>query len=450
MKLRSPIHTHPFKLLLYLEWALLALTFLIEASPPGPSLPFMPNGTITNLLSILAFGLMGLWIPTRRRTHKLVYTGIEVALLLFMTIPSRVMLMPLVCVVMVIRGCVMFSMPGRIITVASAFGLFLFGQIQHFNRFKSFAPPGLESCLVFRPRDVGSLSAGLDSLRQFQIGLSIIFGLCLIFVLLLVNAVLSERQSREELAIANDRLRRYALRIEDQAKLEERNRIAREIHDSLGHSLTALNIQMETVLKLWQANPEKAATFLAEAKRLGSTALQDVRQSVATMRSDPLEGKSLDEAIASLCQEFQLSTAIVPHVQIDVPLDSLPSDVNVAVFRIVQEALTNICKYAVDGTEPLKVQIGLQIQNASLHLQIQDNGKGFELKQNKTGFGLQGMRERTLALDGQFHISSAIDAGCKIDAYFPLPKLKLTGPPTPLPLVPAWNREEDSQNGRCF
>ncbi|CAN1209194.1 Oxygen sensor histidine kinase NreB [Tumidithrix helvetica PCC 7403] len=448
MKLRSPIHTHPFKLLLYLEWALLAIAFLTEALPaPVPSL--VPNGTAFNLLSLLGFGLMGLWLPTRRCRHKLVYTGIEVALMLFMIMPSRVMLLPLVCVVMVIRGCVMFSMSGRIATVATAFGLFLVGQMQHFQRFQTLVPSRLDALRVFKLHGVDPLASGLDSLKQFQIGLSIIVGLCLIFVLLLVNAVLSERQSREELAIANDRLRRYALRIEDQAKLEERNRIAREIHDSLGHSLTALNIQMETVLKLWQANPEKAATFLAEAKRLGSTALQDVRQSVAAMRSDPLEGRPLDEAIASLCQEFHRSTAIVPDFQIDVP-ECIPSDIKVAVFRIVQEALTNICKYAEGGLEPLTVKIWLQMQNASLHLQIQDNGKGFELGQTRTGFGLQGMRERTLTLDGQFHIHSAINSGCEINVYFPLPKLKLTGPPTPLPLVPSWNREIKPDRGHCL
>jgi signal transduction histidine kinase len=443
MKLRSPIHAHPFKLLLYLEWVLLAIAFFTEVLPAPKSL-LLPSSTLTVLLSLVGFGLMGLYLPTKRRRLKLVYTGVEVALVLMMTMPSRVMLLPLVCVIMVIRGCVMFSMPSRIATVATAFGLFLIGQMQHFQRFQSLDSDPFK---IFRAHGLDSFASGLESLKQFQIGLSITVGLCLIFVLLLVNAVLSERQSREELAIANDRLRRFALRIEDQAKLEERNRIAREIHDSLGHSLTALNIQMETVLKLWQANPEKAATFLAEAKRLGSTALQDVRQSVATMRSDPLEGRSLDAAIASLCQEFERSTAIVPEVQIDLP-DGLPSDIKVAVFRIVQEALTNICKYAEGGLDPLSVKIVLQIQNVNLHLQILDNGKGFELGQNKTGFGLQGMRERTLALDGKFHLYSEIGTGCKIEAYFPLPKLKLSAQQfSPPPLLPAWNRQDSPKRG---
>ena len=97
-------------------------------------------------------------------------------------------------------------------------------------------------------------------------------------VLLLVNALITERQSREKLAIANDRLRHYAMRIENLAMVQERNRIAREIHDSLGHALTGLNLQLEGALKLWQSHPEQARQFLHEAKQSGSTALSEVRR----------------------------------------------------------------------------------------------------------------------------------------------------------------------------
>jgi signal transduction histidine kinase len=77
--------------------------------------------------------------------------------------------------------------------------------------------------------------------------------------------------------------------------LQERTRIAREIHDSLEHSLTALNLQLETALKLWQSNPAKAQTFLAQAKKLGSQALQEVRQSASAMQSASLPGRSLKQ-----------------------------------------------------------------------------------------------------------------------------------------------------------
>ncbi|HEY9806766.1 MAG TPA: sensor histidine kinase, partial [Candidatus Obscuribacterales bacterium] len=231
------------------------------------------------------------------------------------------------------------------------------------------------------------------------------------------NALLSERESRDKLAIANEQLRQYALRIEDQATLQERNRIARDIHDSLGHALTGLNIQLEGALKLWQTNPTKAQAFLAEAKRLGSTALQAVRQSVATLRSDPLQGQSLEMAIARLAQEFQQTTGILPTCDVELTR-SLPSEVKTAVYRIVQESLTNICKHAAASA----VQIQVETAKDLLLLQVRDNGNGFEVNENTTGFGVQGMQERSLVLGGHFTIESQPGSGCRILAKLPLPK----------------------------
>jgi signal transduction histidine kinase len=230
-----------------------------------------------------------------------------------------------------------------------------------------------------------------------------------------MNSMVAERQSREKLAIANEKLRQYALRIEDQATLQERNRIARDIHDSLGHSLTALNIQLETALKLWQSNPDKAKEFLTRSKHLGSQALQEVRQSVATLRSDPIQGRSLPDLIIALADDFQRATGITPlcNLQVKCPL---PAEVHMAIYRIVQESLTNICKYA----SATAIHIQLQETNDELLLSVQDNGQGFNVEANTTGFGLQGMRERTLALGGQLVVDSQPGNGCRITARFPL------------------------------
>jgi signal transduction histidine kinase len=255
-------------------------------------------------------------------------------------------------------------------------------------------------------------------LQFFILGYALLFGLTFVFVLLSMNSMVAERQSREKLAIANEKLRQYALRIENQAILQERNRIARDIHDSLGHSLTALNIQLETAVKLWQSNPDKAKTFLARAKELGSQSLQEVRQSVSTMRSDPVQGRPLEDAIAYLAEELQRSTGISASCTLLVARP-LPAELHTAVYRIVQESLTNICKYA--GASEVKIQ--LKATTDKLDLIIQDNGRGFNVETNTTGFGLQGMRERTLALGGQLLIDSQPGAGCRISAHFPLPQL---------------------------
>jgi two-component system, sensor histidine kinase and response regulator len=203
-------------------------------------------------------------------------------------------------------------------------------------------------------------------------------------------------------------------RIEEMVALEERNRIARDIHDSLGHSLVALNVQMETVLTLWEVDPNRARSFLLEAKKLGSEALQEVRESVSAIRSDPLHGQLLESAIANLAEEFYHLTDVLPYCKIDLS-QPLSDSVNHVVYRIIQEGLTNIYKHA----NATAVQIKIQTTVAGLSLILQDNGKGFQSDQAVAGYGLQGMRERTATVNAQLEIVSKPGAGCRIVANFP-------------------------------
>ena len=162
---------------------------------------------------------------------------------------------------------------------------------------------------------------------------------------------------------------------------------------------------------------------MVEAKRLGSTALQDVRASVSTLRSDPLEKIDLPIAINKLADEFKLSNQIRPACYLDVP-PNLPQPIATTIYRIIQEALTNISKYA----QASEVIIKIQIFSTELKLQIIDNGCGFVIDNNMTGFGLQGMRERIISLRGKFEIISPPNttsdlpylSGCQIIAIIPL------------------------------
>jgi signal transduction histidine kinase len=391
---------HPFRFLLYLEWTLLAFS-AIAAVLPFPSPRFSSSFPELTICALIIFGLMGLRLPTNNLKNKLIYTTIEIILILitgsFGGKTARIF--PFLNLIIVTRSCLIFQLPGRLVVASFSFILFLLTLKQRFSRFP--LPPRAQERFVF-----------------FTLSFAILFGLALVFVLLLMNAILSERQSREKLAIANEKLREYALRIENQATLEERNRIAREIHDSLGHSLTALNLQLETALKLWQSNPSKAQNFLARAKELGSKALQDVRQSVSTMRSHPLHSESLEQAIAILAAIFYRSTSVAPICQIVIAYP-LPPEISTAVYRIIQESLTNISKYA-DATE---IKIELTTTTTNINLIIEDNGRGFDVEQNTTGFGLQSMRDRTLALGGEFHINSAPGFGCKITVDIPFSRL---------------------------
>jgi signal transduction histidine kinase len=396
------VQNHPFPFLLYLEWSLLGIAILVEALPA----PLLQTHRIPllSILSTIGFGLMGLRLPKTGQGYKILYTGLQIGLLLLGTILGGNRLYPFLYLILVIRSCLIFALPSRLLIAGLTLPLFLT------NLFQRFADRPLLQAI-----EIQQQSSSITLI--LMLNATILFLLSMVFVLLLIHTLLAERRSQEELAIANQRLRTYALCIENQATLQERNRIAREIHDSLGHFLTGLNIQLEGAVKLWSSNPVKAQDFLMEAKRLGSVALQEVRQSVSTLRSDPLRGQELKEGIVSLTQEFQRSTGVLPHCHIRLA-EPLSTEVSTTLYRIIQEALTNSCKYAAAS----QVEIQVETTGTELHLSVRDNGKGFNVDQNTTGFGLQGMRERTLALGGKFKLSSVPGAGCHIQVQVPLPR----------------------------
>ncbi|HEY9726532.1 MAG TPA: sensor histidine kinase [Chroococcales cyanobacterium] len=483
--------THPFRLLLYLEWILLGMTFLtrfplVDVPPPPPHDPIVAHSSLLTILSIALFGMMGLQLPKGRLFSKVLYTGVGFGLILLAAVGGGrgISFSPSLLLILVIRSCLIFGLTGRLLVAGLAFAsvlLSLFLRLQNVPEFPvsgrrdNFRTPIAEPAPKLHPHRpqkgfIVRREISPDQVRRLVLNLTIntalLFGLVLVFVLLLVNALLAERQSRQKLAIANEQLRQYARRIEDQATLEERNRIAREIHDSLGHSLTAQSIQLENAMMFLRSNVDKAQVFLTEAKQLGKDALQEVRQSIATLRSNPLQGRALEDALASLVEDFRRRSSIEAECQINfssqiqvnhrrfkfkrnhrgtefaqetirgdreikmidadfgssivpdsVVNRSLPPEISTAIYRIVKEVLTNIYKHS----EATQVKIRLLVNPEALYLFVEDNGKGFDPEQNTTGFGLHGMRERAVALAGQFSITSQPGAGCQITVYIPLP-----------------------------
>ncbi|MFM6012945.1 MAG: sensor histidine kinase [Dolichospermum sp.] len=389
-------HNHPFRFLLYLEWILLGFSAFMVLLP-SPSPRFSSAFPELTICSLTIFGVMGLWLPTQNKYQKIVYTALEVFLIIITVFfgGRTARLFPFLYLILVTRSCLIFQLPGRLTVTFLSFILFLMSLRQRMP-----------------PRRIPPLEQ--ERFQFFIFSLAVLFGLSLVFVLLLMNTVLSERESRDKLAIANQKLREYALKIENQATLEERNRIAREIHDSLGHSLTALNLQLETALKLSKTDIPRAITFLITAKELGSKALQDVRQSVSTMRSQHLNSISLEPSINTLITDFHRYNGILPQSQISIN-SPLSMEISNPIYRIIQESLTNISKYA----QATEINLKLTTTSERLTLIIQDNGQGFNLQQNTTGFGLQSMRDRTLALGGEFQINTQPGAGCKIIVQIP-------------------------------
>lgn len=329
------------------------------------------------------------------------------------------MLFPPLLLIVVTRGCVIFPRVGRWFVAGTALMSFVAMQYLALQRIRFWGIP-----LERLPRVPGARRLPEDLLHSLRlnamVNVTLLFALVLGFVLLLVGALIQEEHSRQQLAQANQQLRRYSLRIEDQAALQERSRIAREIHDTVGHCLTAQSIQLENAaLQLerttGQVEVTQAAEHLNTARRLGREALQNVRQAVARLRVHPLKGQSLGQAVNKLVQEFQQHNSIQLESSLD--LQVTPSqDIAIVLYRILQEGLTNLTRHS----EATVAQLDIYRDAQGLHLRLSDNGRGFEPSQNTTGFGLQSMSERAAAVQGRFKLVSAPGEGCRLELDLPL------------------------------
>ena len=431
-----PWEKHPFPLLLYLEWTLLGAaliaTLALLPHPPHathfhPHLPgvlrlyLFPNLGLRiplgAVISIAALGLLGLRPPAKNWRSQVLYTGLGFGLSwLAVLLGGRgERVFPALLLIVVIRACLMFPWRGRVLVAITAYASFLIMLLITIQRIRLFGFPLMRAAFLRAGLPRGGRRPVSDVLLlNLTLNSALLFGFVLVFVLLLVGALLAEKKSRQKLGRANQRLRQYALLIENQATLQERNRIAREIHDSLGHSLTAQSIQLENVAMLLPDDIEQAGQHLQKARWLGKEALQNVRQSVATLRTHPLKGQSLAEALTKLGQDFEQTNRIQLKSHLD--LKSPPSlEISTVIYRVVQEALTNVSKHS----QATQVRLDLRRHPQGLSLCFEDNGQGFEPVANTTGFGLQGMRERIEALGGSFLLRSQPGQGCQIQVDIP-------------------------------
>jgi signal transduction histidine kinase len=231
--------------------------------------------------------------------------------------------------------------------------------------------------------------------------------LCVLVILtaILVQSAQKEKESREEAEGLHGTVRDLATEL-------ERGRIAREIHDSLGHTLVSLNLQLDIARKLQQREPERADEALKIAKELAAQSLTDVRMAVESIRaaSDFKLPEAVNELVASLKQS---GTAV--DVQLNLEVNNIPATVGYQVFRVLQECLTNVVKHA----QASSVRIALVQSKEKLDLEVQDDGKGLGDPSTTQGFGIRGMRERVELMHGTVSIRSQ-DKGTCVHVSIPL------------------------------
>ncbi len=257
----------------------------------------------------------------------------------------------------------------------------------------------LEGTINFKP-PFGFGSYSLSAILIHSLGLYLAVS---VFVILFSSVVSAEYKSRK-------RAEALAEQVEILAADLERTRIARDIHDSLGHTLTNLDIQLAVAQKLRDRDPQKAFQALDTAKMLSSQCIEDVSHAVKTMRDSNFD---LDRALSNLMEQIRSDRALQIHWEINLP--QLPIAISHQIYCVVKEGLINIQKHARASS----IDFQGRFTNKEIILQLEDNGIGFDLTTSTFGSGLKGMTERVQGLGGKLNISSLPNQGTKILVVIP-------------------------------
>jgi NarL family two-component system sensor histidine kinase YdfH len=230
----------------------------------------------------------------------------------------------------------------------------------------------------------------------------------IILFMVVLNQQLAQRQKAVELAesleSANAKLAAYNAKIESLTLQNERQRMARELHDTLAQGVAGLVLQLEAIkAHLAAENTERAAAIVEQSIARARSTLAESRAVIDDLRS---ASTNVTELVREKVERFKQSTGIPCELEISVSENQLPAETLNHAMNILSESLTNIARHA----EATKVKVEFVIQNQSLQLEVRDNGKGFDVKQETKGhYGLVGMHERARLTGGMLSIAS--DAG---------------------------------------
>jgi signal transduction histidine kinase len=246
------------------------------------------------------------------------------------------------------------------------------------------------------------------------------FAVAVLFTLVFTQIAVSAEKARGEverlageLGEANEKLRRHAVQAAELAATRERNRLAREIHDGVGHCLTVVHVQLEAARSTLGRDPDQTAGAIEKAQSMNHLALQEVRRSVSALRTSPLEGRTLDEALQQLVAENNAAGLCVDLAVTGEPR-ALSPQVTLALYRAAQEGLTNCMKHA----RPQSARVALDYRAAErVRLTVTDDGAGAE--EAKDGFGLLGLRERAQLLGGTVAVRTARGKGFVLEVEVP-------------------------------
>jgi NarL family two-component system sensor histidine kinase LiaS len=212
-----------------------------------------------------------------------------------------------------------------------------------------------------------------------------------------------------------EQLQQFLKRSQEMAVSEERNRLARDLHDSAKQEALAASFHLGTALTLFERDPDSAKSHLMEADSLVDSVRVELTDLIHELRPPSMNGKRFDETLNEYIIEWAHQTGIEATLNVDGSID-LPLETKQAIYRIMQEALANVTKHS----SAKSVDVTLCFGNHSVEFCLSDDGVGFDTQQPHDGMGLDSMRERAESLNGDLNIQSEPDQGTKICLSIPI------------------------------
>jgi signal transduction histidine kinase len=254
------------------------------------------------------------------------------------------------------------------------------------------------------------ISSSLFVLLPIQLILYLLIG----FVV--VRVMKTQRERWQQLAEANARLAQHASTIEQLTISHERNRLARELHDVLAHTLSGVAVELEGLRATMRRDPEQATALLDHSLRAIREGLTETRRALHELRAKPLEDLGLALAIQSLAESYGSRSDFQLEFDIDHDFGNTPAEVQQSVYRIAQEALANVADHA----QAKNVHLELKGDDDQIQLIVRDNGCGFDLHNSEleNHYGLLGMRERAEMIGGNLSVESQAGKGTQVSFWY--------------------------------
>ncbi len=265
------------------------------------------------------------------------------------------------------------------------------------------------------------LFAGIVVIEQALLRtlLGILFIQIVVFLLvghMIASLVRVQREQRRRLTVANERLAQHAATVEQLTISQERNRMARELHDVLAHTLSGVAVELEGLRATMQRDPEQSTALLNHSLQAIREGLTETRRALQELRAKPLEDMGLALAVRSLAESYASRSDFQLELNIDHDLGDHPDEIQQSMYRIAQEALANVADHA----QAQNVCVQLKQDRGQLMLSIRDDGCGFDPRNSGTEshYGLLGMRERAEMVGGKLSVESQAGKGTRVSFWY--------------------------------